>query len=239
MRTDDATGELQVRTPALSAGYADGTDLGDRLTDDGWFRTGDVGHVDDDGFVWIDGRLSDMINRGGLKVFPAEVEEVLRLSPDVADVAVVGVPDDRLGEVPWAFVVRRDGAPDDADARGAVPRAPGALQGAGPLRGGRRAAPQRGRQGADPRPRRPERCGGLGPATAGTGAAAVLVEHRLHRRPLHPALRRDAAQCGVDPIPERPPASTRELGEQRFQVRQLVVRLTGEHGRVRLPQRAS
>ena len=47
----------------------------------------------------------DMINRGGLKVFPAEVEEVLRLSPDVADVAVVGVPDDRLGEVPWAFVV--------------------------------------------------------------------------------------------------------------------------------------
>jgi long-chain acyl-CoA synthetase len=105
VRTDDATGELQVRTPALSAGYADGTDLGDRLTEDGWFRTGDVGRVDDDGFVWIEGRLSDMINRGGHKVFPAEVEEVLRLSPEIADVAVVGVPDDRLGEVPWAFVV--------------------------------------------------------------------------------------------------------------------------------------
>jgi acyl-CoA synthetase (AMP-forming)/AMP-acid ligase II len=100
----DPSGELQVRTPALSAGYADGSDLGDRLTDDGWFRTGDVGHQDDDGFVWIDGRLSDMINRGGLKVHPGEVEEVLRLSPDVADVAVVGVPDERLGEVPWAFV---------------------------------------------------------------------------------------------------------------------------------------
>jgi acyl-CoA synthetase (AMP-forming)/AMP-acid ligase II len=113
VRTDAATGELQVRTPALSAGYADGSGLGDRLSDDGWFRTGDVGHQDDDGFVWIDGRLSDMINRGGLKVFPAEVEEVLRLSPSVADVAVVGVPDDRLGEVPWAFVVDRgDGCGD-------------------------------------------------------------------------------------------------------------------------------
>ena len=112
IRTDHATGELQVRSPALSAGYADGTDLGERLTGDGWFRTGDVGHQDDDGFVWIDGRLSDMINRGGLKVFPAEVEEVLRLSPQVADAAVVGAADERLGEVPWAFVVPAGDTPD-------------------------------------------------------------------------------------------------------------------------------
>jgi acyl-CoA synthetase (AMP-forming)/AMP-acid ligase II len=105
VRTDPVTGELQVRTPALSAGYADGTDLSDRLTDDGWFRTGDVGHLDAEGFVWIEGRLSEVVNRGGLKVFPAEVEEVLRLSPGVVDVAVAGAPDDRLGEVPWAFVV--------------------------------------------------------------------------------------------------------------------------------------
>jgi acyl-CoA synthetase (AMP-forming)/AMP-acid ligase II len=104
VRTDDA-GELQVQTPALSAGYADGADLSDRVTDDGWFRTGDLGRVDDDGFVWIDGRMSDMINRGGMKVFPEEVAEVLRLSRDVADAAVVGAPDERLGEVPWAFVV--------------------------------------------------------------------------------------------------------------------------------------
>jgi long-chain acyl-CoA synthetase len=113
LRADAETGELQVRTPAVAAGYADGSDLSDRLTPDGWFRTGDVGHVDDDGFVWIDGRLSDMINRGGLKVFPSEVEEVLRLAPGVSDVAVVGVPDDRLGEVPWAFVV----GPGAADGR--------------------------------------------------------------------------------------------------------------------------
>jgi acyl-CoA synthetase (AMP-forming)/AMP-acid ligase II len=110
-RRDPDSGELEVRTPALSAGFADGADLSDRVTYDGWFRTGDIGHVDEDGFVWIDGRLSDMINRGGLKVSPAEVEEVLRLSPGVADVAVVGVADDRLGEVPVAFVVPTGGPP--------------------------------------------------------------------------------------------------------------------------------
>jgi acyl-CoA synthetase (AMP-forming)/AMP-acid ligase II len=93
-------GELEVRTPALAAG-----DLSDRLTPDGWFRTGDVGRVDEDGFVWIEGRVSDMINRGGLKVHPDQVEEVLRLDPGVADAAVVGMPDDRLGEVPVAYVV--------------------------------------------------------------------------------------------------------------------------------------
>jgi long-chain acyl-CoA synthetase len=107
-------GELWVRTPALVSGYADGTDLGDRLSADGWFRTGDVARIDADGFVWIEGRVSDMINRGGLKVYPAEVEEVLRLDRSVADAAVVGVADDRLGEVPWAFVVTRDAAPPDA-----------------------------------------------------------------------------------------------------------------------------
>ena len=104
---EEATGELCVRTPALSAGYLDGSDLGDRIDGDGWFHTGDVGHIDEDGFVWIDGRVSDMINRGGLKVHPGEVEEVLLLAPAVAEAAVVGEPDDRLGEVPVAFVVPR------------------------------------------------------------------------------------------------------------------------------------
>jgi acyl-CoA synthetase (AMP-forming)/AMP-acid ligase II len=104
LRIAPGTGELEVRTPALGPGYADGGDLGDRLTPDGWFRTGDVARIDEDGFVWIEGRVSDMINRGGLKVYPGEVEEVLRLDPAVADAAVVGVPDVRLGEVPVAFV---------------------------------------------------------------------------------------------------------------------------------------
>lgn len=105
----DQVGELWIKAPAMSAGYATGGDLSDRLSDDGFLRTGDLGRVDADGFVWIEGRVSDMINRGGLKVFPAEVAEVLRLSPAVTDAAVVGVADERLGEVPWAFVVLAEG----------------------------------------------------------------------------------------------------------------------------------
>ena len=97
-------GELHVRTPATAAGGV-GDDFTERLTVDGWFRTGDIGHIDVDGFVWVEGRVSDMVNRGGLKVFPAQVEEVLLAAPGVRDAAVVGVADDRLGEVPWAFVV--------------------------------------------------------------------------------------------------------------------------------------
>ena len=111
----DGAGELQVRTPATSAGYADGADLSDRMTGDGWFRTGDIARIDADGFVWIEGRLSDMVNRGGLKVFPGDVEEVLLSSPEVADAAVVGRPDDRLGEVPVAFVVPATGVAPTSD----------------------------------------------------------------------------------------------------------------------------
>ncbi len=98
-------GELLVRPPNMAAGYAGGGELSDRLSEDGFVRTGDIARIDSDGFVWIEGRVSDLINRGGNKVFPDEVEEVLRLSPSVREAAVVGVADDRLGEVPVAFVV--------------------------------------------------------------------------------------------------------------------------------------
>jgi acyl-CoA synthetase (AMP-forming)/AMP-acid ligase II len=93
-------GELLVRPPRTAAGLD-----ADRFDGDGFVHTGDVARIDADGFVWIEGRLGDVINRGGNKVFPDHVEEVLRLSPGVRDVAVVGVPDERLGEVPVAFVV--------------------------------------------------------------------------------------------------------------------------------------
>ncbi len=105
--------ELQVRS--RTAAPPDAAALGDRLTEDGWLRTGDLARVDEDGFVWIDGRVSAMVNRGGLKVFPDEVEEQLREHPLVADAAIAGVPDDRLGEVPWAFVVLEPGADLHAD----------------------------------------------------------------------------------------------------------------------------
>jgi long-chain acyl-CoA synthetase len=120
VRTDDGlappgeSGELWVRTPATRRA-APGGSLAARLDADRFWRTGDVGRLDADGFVWIDSRVSDVINRGGLKVFPAEVEQVLRSAPGVRDVAVGGVPDARLGQVPWAWIVPDDGQPD-ADA---------------------------------------------------------------------------------------------------------------------------
>ncbi len=89
----------------MAAGYAGGASLADRVDAEGFVRTGDHARVDADGFVWIEGRTSDLINRGGNKVFPEQVEEVLRLVAGVTDAAVVGRPDDRLGEVPVAFVV--------------------------------------------------------------------------------------------------------------------------------------
>jgi acyl-CoA synthetase (AMP-forming)/AMP-acid ligase II len=104
-------GELLVRPPRMASGYADGEDLVDRLDAEGYVRTGDHARIDGEGFVWIEGRVGDVINRGGNKVFPGQVEEVLLLSPGVREVAVVGCPDDRLGEVPVAFVV--GDAPDD------------------------------------------------------------------------------------------------------------------------------
>ena len=104
-------GQLLVRTPRMAAGYAGGASLSDRVDTAGFVRTGDHARVDAEGFVWIEGRTSDLINRGGNKVFPEQVEEVLRLVPGVQDAAVVAWPDDRLGEVPVAVVV--GDAPDE------------------------------------------------------------------------------------------------------------------------------
>jgi acyl-CoA synthetase (AMP-forming)/AMP-acid ligase II len=106
-------GRLVVRPPNVTAGEAGGGGLADRIDADGYLDTGDVARVDGDGFVWIEGRAGDVINRGGNKVFPDQVEEVLRLAPGVSDAAVVGVADARLGEVPVAFVVSDGGVTDD------------------------------------------------------------------------------------------------------------------------------
>ena len=105
---DAGVGRLLVRPPATAVGIDPA-----RVDADGFVDTGDLARVDDDGFVWIEGRASDVINRGGNKVFPEQVEEVLRLDPGVEDAAIVGAPDARLGEVPVAFVVLREPAPSD------------------------------------------------------------------------------------------------------------------------------
>jgi long-chain acyl-CoA synthetase len=81
-------------------------------------RTGDLGRLDAEGFLWIEGRASDVINRGGLKVLPQEVEEVLRAHPQIADACVAGVPDERLGEVPVAWIQPVSGTrPDERQIR--------------------------------------------------------------------------------------------------------------------------
>ena len=80
-----------------------------RSTDDGWFKTGDAGYRDEDGFLFLHDRVKDMIVSGGENIYPAEVENVLAEHPDVADVAVIGVPDEKWGEAVKAVVVPRDG----------------------------------------------------------------------------------------------------------------------------------
>jgi acyl-CoA synthetase (AMP-forming)/AMP-acid ligase II/alkylation response protein AidB-like acyl-CoA dehydrogenase len=98
-------GELAVRPPRMASGYLGGGGFADRLDEDEFLRTGDLARIDADGFVWIESRVADVINRGGNKVHPAQVEEVLGGAPGVRDAAVVGASDARLGEVPVAFFV--------------------------------------------------------------------------------------------------------------------------------------
>jgi len=114
-RLDPETGELQVSGALLFDGYFDNPEAtADAMTDDGWFRTGDVAAIDDDGFYAIVGRVKDVIRTGGETVAPVEVELALADHPALIDVAVVGIPDAQWGEIVCAAVVVRDGeaAPD-------------------------------------------------------------------------------------------------------------------------------
>ena len=108
-------GELWVRGPNVFAGYWEDPAATDAVLVDGWLRTGDVAVVDDDGYVYLVDRLKDIVIVSGFNVYPAEVEDVLREDPRVADVAVVGVPDARTGEAVRAYVVAAPGAATDAD----------------------------------------------------------------------------------------------------------------------------
>jgi acyl-CoA synthetase (AMP-forming)/AMP-acid ligase II len=114
---DGEVGELCVKAPFIMDGYLDGDGTAAGFLHGGYLRTGDLGRIDPDGFVWLVGRRKEIVNCGGFKVLPEEVEEALRSHAAVADVMVAGVPDERLGEVPWAFVVPRAGEnPDGATA---------------------------------------------------------------------------------------------------------------------------
>ncbi|MEA3077247.1 MAG: o-succinylbenzoate---CoA ligase [Actinomycetota bacterium] len=102
VRVDGATGEISIRGPMLLRAYRDGTDPKDA---NGWFRTGDGGHLDDDGRLVAHGRLADVVVTGGEKVWPTPVEDALRTHPSVGDVAVAGLPDDEWGQRVVAWVV--------------------------------------------------------------------------------------------------------------------------------------
>jgi acyl-CoA synthetase (AMP-forming)/AMP-acid ligase II len=106
------TGEVVLRGPSVMAGYLDDpTATGQALSPDGWLRTGDLGVVDDRGCLRIVGRAKDMFIVGGFNAYPAEIEDHLLRHPDVQQAAVIGIPDERLGEVGMAFVVTRSGDP--------------------------------------------------------------------------------------------------------------------------------
>jgi acyl-CoA synthetase (AMP-forming)/AMP-acid ligase II len=96
--------EILARSPTLFAGYWEDPAATARVLQDGWLRTGDCGRFDEDGFLVLEGRLKELIKTGGATVIPAEVENVLMGHPDVADAAVVGVPDAEWGEAVHAFV---------------------------------------------------------------------------------------------------------------------------------------
>jgi len=102
-----ADGEIQLRSHYLFDGYFDDAEATAAALRDGWYHTGDLGELDDEGHLYVIGRVSELIRTGGESVAPTEVEDVLAAHPDVAEVAVIGVPDASWGEVVCAVVVPR------------------------------------------------------------------------------------------------------------------------------------
>jgi acyl-CoA synthetase (AMP-forming)/AMP-acid ligase II len=109
-------GEVVVRGETVTRGYLDDDEATKAAIDgDGWLHTGDLGTFDDDGYLRIVGRIKDMFIVGGFNAYPAEIENLMLRHPRIAQVAVIGVPDERLGEVAKAFVVLQPGPPVAAD----------------------------------------------------------------------------------------------------------------------------
>ncbi|MEM9038957.1 MAG: class I adenylate-forming enzyme family protein [Actinomycetota bacterium] len=113
-----ARGELCVRGSVVIKGYLNRPEATGDAIRDGWFRTGDIAEIDDDGFVYIVDRAKDMVLRGGENVYCSEVESAVYEHPDVAEAAVFGVPDDRLGEIVGVAIVRAPGSSLDEPALG-------------------------------------------------------------------------------------------------------------------------
>ena len=117
--TQGAIGELLIKGPNITPGYWNKPEATAAAFTDGWLHTGDAARLDDEGFVYIVDRWKDMYISGGENVYPAEVENVLFQLPQVADAAIIGVPNERWGEVGMAIIVRK---PDQALEEGDVIR---------------------------------------------------------------------------------------------------------------------
>src|SRR5690606_7628679 len=114
----EAEGEISIRGASVTLGYENAPEANATAFTNGWLRTGDQGKLDADGYLFITGRLKELINRGGQKISPREVEDVLLEHPAVAQAAVFALPHPTLGEDVAAVVVTRQGAPlTDADLR--------------------------------------------------------------------------------------------------------------------------
>ncbi|MCV9994310.1 acyl--CoA ligase [Paeniglutamicibacter sp. ZC-3] len=112
---EGGSGELWVRGPNVMLGYHNRPEADAQVLRDGWYRTGDLARRDSEGFVYITGRIKEMIIRGGENIYPAEIEAVLFECEGVADAAVVGVAHEALGEVPVAFIVASESGPLDSE----------------------------------------------------------------------------------------------------------------------------
>lgn len=103
----DAVGEIVIRGPTLTPGYANQPEATAQVWRDGWFHTGDLGYLDEEGYLYVLDRRADLIISGGENVYPAEVEAVLLAHPAVEEAGVVGAPDEHWGQVPIAFIKTR------------------------------------------------------------------------------------------------------------------------------------
>ena len=101
-------GEICTRGDANMLGYLNKPEATAETIRDGWLHTGDVGYMDEDGYIYIVDRIKDMINRGGENIYPREIEIILESHPKVAEVAVIGVPDPALGERVKAFIIPKE-----------------------------------------------------------------------------------------------------------------------------------
>ena len=111
------SGEIAAKGPQVMKGYWNKPDETDKVMKNGWFLTGDIGVMDEDGYFRIVDRKKDMVVVSGFNVYPNEVEDCLATHPAILEAAVIGVPDDSTGEAVKAFIVKRDPSVSDKDIR--------------------------------------------------------------------------------------------------------------------------